>query len=507
MGLLRHKGVTALLFLSAAGASGYLWVKIARPTSDLFNPSAYSAVRFGRAALAVTKIIADYKLNLPAYTDPNYEQVRSVIHWRTAERLKVLCYQNGGLFVKIGQHIGALDYVLPHEYVQTMKVFHEDAPYSPLSSLYALIQDDLGRQVSDLFEEFEEKPLGVASLAQVHKARLRSDGSLVAVKVQHPLVKAHSVTDLRTIILLVDIVHRIFPDVHFQWLVREIERNLPNELNFFLEAHNCHRFSCTYRHMDSIRAPRINWDLTTSRVLTMEFVEGGRLDDRDYMLRHGIDPASVVTELDRLYRDMFFRRGWVHCDPHPGNILVKAMPSGPQLIMLDHGLYVDVHEELRISYCRLWKALIDGDMPGVEQACSEMGVQDLYRIMASVLTQRSWETIAERKLNVPRTQEEKSLITKRAMGMFSELTQVLQSVPRELIMVFKTNDLLAHVESSLGVPRRESYYLSLARECVGILGRHEAKREASWSRSYLITLQTEWTLFKLRLYQCYKWFF
>ena len=504
---LRHKGVTTLLFLSAAGAGVYFWVQTARPASDLFNPSAYSAVRFGRAALAVAKIVADYKLNLPAYTDPSYERVRSEIHWRTAERLKVLCYQNGGLFVKVGQHIGALDYVLPHEYVQTMKVFHEDAPYSSLSSLYAVIQDDLGREVSDMFEEFEEKPLGVASLAQVHRARLRSDGSLVAVKVQHPLVKAHSDTDLRTIVLFVDIVHKIFPDIHFQWLVREIQRNLPNELNFFQEAHNCHRFSCTYRHLDSIRSPRIHWDLTTPRVLTMEFVEGGRLDDRQYMIQHGLDPASVVTELDRLYRDMFFRRGWVHCDPHPGNVLVRATPSGPQLILLDHGLYVDVNEQLRISYCRLWKALIDGDMPGVERACSDMGVPHLYRIMASVLTQRSWETISNGKLNVPRTSEEESLITKRAMGMFSEITQVLQSVPRELIMVFKTNDLLAHVEASLGVVRRESYYLSLAKDCVSILGRYEAERETSWTRSYLIALRTEWVLFKLRIYQWYKWLF
>ncbi|KAI6652170.1 aarF domain-containing protein kinase 1-like [Oopsacas minuta] len=504
MALLRHKGVTTLLFLSATGTGAYLWIKKTQPESDLLNPSAYSAIRFGRAAIAVGKIIADYKINLPAYTADNYESVRSEIHWRTAERLKVLCYQNGGLFVKVGQHIGALDYVLPHEYVQTMKVFHEDAPYSPLSSLYTVIQDDLGRHVSDVFEEFEDKPLGVASLAQVHKARLKSDGSLVAVKVQHPLVKAHSDTDLRTIELFVDIIHNIFPDVHFQWLVREIKRNLPNELNFFQEARNCHRFSCAYRHLGTIRAPDIHWDLTTSRVLTMEYVEGGRLDDRQYMTQHGIKPESIVTELDRLYRDMFFRRGWIHCDPHPGNVLVDATYKDPQLILLDHGLYVDVNNQLRISYCRLWKALIDGDMPGVEQACRDMGVPDLHQIMAAVLTQRSWETIANKKLNVPRTAEEEYLITNRAMGMFSEITQVLQNVPRELIMVFKTNDLLAHVESALGVERDESYYISLAKECVSILGRYEADRATSWIHYYLIGIQTQWLLLKLRIYQFYR---
>ena len=505
MSLFRHSRGTILLLLSVTGTGTYLGIKSIRP--DLLNPSAYSAIRFGRAALAVAKIIADYKFNLPAYTAPNYESVMSEIHWRTAERLKVLCYQNGGLFVKVGQHIGALDYVLPHEYVQTMKVFHEDAPYSPLSSLYTLIEDDLGKQVSDVFEEFEEKPLGVASLAQVHKARLKSDGSLVAVKVQHPLVKAHSDTDLRSIELFVDIVHKAFPDLHFQWLVREIKRNLPNELNFFKEARNCQRFSCAYRHHGSIRAPDIHWDLTTARVLTMEFVEGGRLDDKEYMIRHGIKPESIVTALDWLYRDMFFRRGWVHCDPHPGNVLVRATPDKPQLILLDHGLYVDVNTQLRISYCRLWKALIDGDMPGVKQACTDMGVPDLHQIMAAVLTQRSWETIADGKLNVPRTSEEESLIAKRAMGKFFEITQVLQNVPRELIMVFKTNDLLAHVESSLGVERREGYYVSLAKECVSTLGRYEAAQESNLIKSYILSLQTQWVLFKLGLYQWYKMIF
>ena len=499
--------MTALLLLSGTGAGAYFCLKALNPHSAFLNPSDYSAVRFGRVAVVFAKIVVDYKWNLCSHTDPRYKQTLSEIHWRSAERLKRLCYQNGGLFVKVGQHIGALDYVLPREYVQTMKVFHEDAPFSPLPSLYSVIRDDLRKEVADIFEEFEERPLGVASLAQVHKARLKSDGSLVAVKVQHPLVKAHSETDLRSIVLFVDLVHKIFPEVHFQWLVREIKRNLPNELNFFQEAVNCHRFSRAYRYLGTVRAPRIHWDLTTSRVLTMEFVEGGRLDDRQYMLEHGLEPSRVIRELDRLYRDMLFKRGWVHCDPHPGNVLVRATRHGPELIMLDHGLYVEVDLDFRISYCRLWKAVIDGDMKSVKRACADLGVPDLYEIMSAVLTQRSWEAISGGRLNTPRTREEESFITNQAMDMFSEITQVLQSVPRELIMVFKTNDLLAHVEASLGVERRESYYLSLAQECVSLLGSYEAARESSWMRSCFIVLRTQWILAKLRAYRLYRMVF
>ena len=109
-----------------------------------------------------------------------------------------MCWRNGGCFIKVGQHIGALDYLLPAEYVNTMKVLHQSAPESPIADIKRIIADDLRQSVDDLFSSFEERPIASASLAQVHRATRRGDGEIVAVKVQHPHIKAHSAVDMAT---------------------------------------------------------------------------------------------------------------------------------------------------------------------------------------------------------------------------------------------------------------------------------------------------------------------
>ena len=120
------------------------------------------------------------------------------VHLRSAAKLRDLCCINGGVFIKAGQYIGSLDYLLPAEYVQTMKVLHSDAPQSLLRDIYHVIEEDLGQPVSEIFSDFEPSPLGAASLAQVHKAKLH-DGRIVAVKVQHRDVQEHAAVDTRTI--------------------------------------------------------------------------------------------------------------------------------------------------------------------------------------------------------------------------------------------------------------------------------------------------------------------
>ena len=109
-----------------------------------------------------------------------------------------MCWHNGGCFIKVGQHIGALDYLLPAEYVNTMKVLHQHAPESPISDIKRIIETDLGQSVDDLFSSFEECPIASASLAQVHRATRRSSGETVAIKVQHPHIKDHSAVDMAT---------------------------------------------------------------------------------------------------------------------------------------------------------------------------------------------------------------------------------------------------------------------------------------------------------------------
>lgn len=120
------------------------------------------------------------------------------VHLRSAARLRDLCCQNGGAYIKVGQYVGSLDYLLPPEYVQTLKVLHNDAPKSPFFDIQHVLEEELNCRVGDVFASFEETPIGAASLAQVHKATLH-DGHIVAVKVQHRDVQKHAAVDMKTL--------------------------------------------------------------------------------------------------------------------------------------------------------------------------------------------------------------------------------------------------------------------------------------------------------------------
>lgn len=297
-------------------------------------------VRFGRAAVIVGTIAADYKISLRKCNEDTDEckQKWSDVHTRSAERLLKLCSANGGAFIKVGQHIASLDYLVPPEYCEVLRVLHDKAPESDLESIKNVIKVDLGKEHHELFEEFDEKPLGTASLAQVHKAKLH-DGRVVAVKVQHPNVKAHSTVDMATMDLLIRIVAKIFPKFSFLWLAEEMKKNLPLELDFIHEGKNCERVGRMFSNLKWFRVPFVLWELSSTRVLTMEYVSGGKVTDKEYMERHKIDVRQVSERLGLLYSEMIFVQGYVHCDPHPGNILISKVDGNPQIILLDHGLY------------------------------------------------------------------------------------------------------------------------------------------------------------------------
>ena len=324
------------LALTSVGASSLYILK-----NNDWDVNTLGAVRFGRTALTVGSIVFDYKYSLSGVNGDNDESKArwSQCHQRAANKLLKLCSTNGGVFIKVGQHIGALDYVAPREYCETLKVLHSHAPQSSLQDLRHVIITDLGAAPEELFAEFSKEPIGTASLAQVHKAVLRETGETVAVKVQHRLVKKHSFVDMATMDILVRGVAKIFPDFSFLWLADEMKRNLPLELDFVNEGRNAERVQRMFKHLSWLRIPDIKWEYSSPRVLTMNFLEGGEITNQEYVLKNKLDPRVISDRISTLYSEMIFIQGYVHCDPHPGNILVRATDDGPEIVLLDHGLY------------------------------------------------------------------------------------------------------------------------------------------------------------------------
>ena len=325
------------------GSSIYVGHKVFQ--DGRFDLNNVGLARFGRAAISVGLIGVDYKRTLfssssPQYGTPEYEETKTQVNTRCANRLLDLCNKNGGVFIKVGQHIGALDYLLPEEYVSTMKVLHSRAPKMELKDIYAVLHEDLGKDPKLLFDEFDDEPLGTASLAQVHKAKLKDTGEEIAIKVQHRYVKKHSWVDIQTMDFLVRVVNYVFPQFEFMWLADEMKKNLPLELSFLQEGKNAEKVSNMFSHFDWLKVPRIHWTLSTDRILVMEFCSGGFIDDAVYLKKHNIDLTGVSKKIGQMYADMIFKHGYVHCDPHPGNVLVHKNKSGiDEVILLDHGLY------------------------------------------------------------------------------------------------------------------------------------------------------------------------
>lgn len=488
-----------------AGTTGVTYLALRNNQWDVSN---IGVVRFGRAAATVSRIACDYKFATMGMDrdSEEYARARSEVHQRSAERLLHLCCVNGGVFIKVGQHVGALDYLLPEEYVHTLRVLHSKAPASPLPSILQVLREDLGQDPAEVFSGFSEHPIGAASLAQVHRATLRATGETVAVKVQHPSVLGNSLVDMATMELLVNIVAKVFPEFSLMWLAEETKRNLPLELDFVNEAHNTERVRRMFAHFPWLEVPEIHWDLTTRRVMTMQFCEGGQVNDRSYLEQHGISATEVSNRLGQLYSEMIFVQGYVHCDPHPGNLLVRRGSRGPTLVLLDHGLYTELTDQFRLQYANLWLALIRRDLDSLERWGSQLGVPgELHKILSCIVSGRSWKSITRGIDRQKQTKAEGTEIKEFASQHFSLISQILGMVPRQMLLIFKTNDLLRGIETSLGTRGVARSFITMSRCCVRAVYEARLKHCTSWLCRLVVTLRACFAQSAITAYQTFLW--
>jgi aarF domain-containing kinase len=421
-----------------------------------------ATVRSARTTLAVFRIALDYQLTCShlSKSDPTYAAILSAWNKRSAERVLELCRTNGGIYIKLGQHLSAMTYILPPEWTETLEPLQARCPPTSLEDVAALIELEMGKPMHELFREFDPIPLGVASLAQVHRAVL-VDGREVAVKIQHPPLKEYAMIDVANTSALVRLIERLFPDFGFGWLATETETNIPRELNFCIEQENADIVRNYFAHdRGALVIPKIYW--ATPRVLCMEFINGSHINDRDYLAKHHINPNDVSTELARVFADMIFKYGWVHCDPHPGNILIRPrsrrslFDRNYDLVLLDHGLYRELPRQLQVDYAHLWRAIIYRHEDGIREYALRIGGLDTYRLFACILTGRSWSAV-ETDLSQARTEAERDYIRGSLQKYLRDIAHILRRVPREILLLIKTQDLLRSADASLGTTHHPGY--------------------------------------------------
>ncbi|KAF9539638.1 hypothetical protein EC957_005149 [Mortierella hygrophila] len=440
-------------------------------TGDTFRHKALAVRRVLLAAEAVIVTGYDYKYSLGYgnrdldVSDPDDEKERkarrSRLHQRSAERVMRMMRENGGIYIKLGQHLASLKYLLPVEWTRTMEPLQDRCLPSSIESIQALFLSDLGQPLTEIFSSFDLTPIGVASLAQVHKATLKQTGQEVAVKIQHPALSEFSEIDMVTISQLTSFIAWAFPDFEFFWLSEEIQDNLPKELDFRFEARNSARTAVNFDRARSlgdpstVKVPDVIW--AQKRVLVMEFMNGSRIDNVEYLKENNFLVSEVSKEMARTFSQMIYKDGFLHCDPHPGNVMIRPTPAGSpshrnfEIILLDHGLYRELSPEFRLDYARLWTAVIDSDEEAIKRHALSLGGIDAYELFACILTGRDWDVIQDAKLTKQvRNKEETSKISQGAGNWLVEIADILARVPRDLLLLFKTNDLLRALDEDMG---------------------------------------------------------
>ena len=287
--------------------------------------------------------------------------------WLTQEFLGL-----GSAFIKLGQLLSARPDVLPADLVEELATLQDRVPAFPFAVVQDLLEQELGERCAEIID-LESEPLGSASLAQVHRASLRS-GRQVVLKVQRPGLERTFRLDLEVMQQVAAAVQR-----HPRWgrgrdwigIAQECRRVLLRELDFRLEAEHAARFRQQFLDDPGIRIPAVVWELSTRRVLCLDYVPGIKITDRQALLEAGIVPAAVAEKGAASYLQQLVRFGFFHADPHPGNLAVAADGA---LIYYDFGMMGQLSSRLRGRLGSMVRAAAGRDAAGLVKELQQAGV-------------------------------------------------------------------------------------------------------------------------------------
>ncbi|KAJ5994193.1 hypothetical protein N7451_009917 [Penicillium sp. IBT 35674x] len=479
---------------------------------------AASLTRTARTFSLGLLVALDYKINFTPH--PPFASSIAAVHARNAERLSDLLRHNGGLYLKMGQAIAMQSAILPAEFQAMFSRMFDDAPQNDWKDVEKVIREDFGASPEEVFGVsfsgepgkglMERKARASASVAQVHWARL-PDGREVAIKIQKREIAQQLVWDLWAFKVVTYIYSKMF-DIPFYSLVPYISERLSLETDFENEATNSETMARLVagepRLRDRVYIPKVYRELSSRRVMTAEWIEGVRLWDKDAITRswrggwrqgspgcHGTpmdqpkttpkpqDPRNeklkpernywkgqnnrgglglslkdVMTTMVDLFSAQMFLWGWVHCDPHPGNIFIRRKPSGkPELVLIDHGLYIHMDPDFRHQYARFWKALLTFDNKTLVEVAKGWGIQNSDMFASATLmrpysggdlsTQRGIQGLSKSEV-----QERHYEMQQAARKAIREILGDEQKWPQELIFIGRNLRIVQGNNQFLGSP-------------------------------------------------------
>jgi ubiquinone biosynthesis protein len=288
------------------------------------------------------------------------------------ERMRMALEEMGTTFVKLGQILSTRADVLPADYIKELVKLQSALKPLPADLIKGVIVHELGRPMEEIYATFDENAIGVASIGQVHAAKLK-DGSEVVVKVQKPGVPEQVDEDM-------EILHQLAASAKQSWesarqydlpgVVQETSETLKAEMDYIREGHNAEYFAKFFADNKSINIPHIYWDYTTSRVITMDRLRGIGITDIHALDNAHHDRKELAKRTVDLWLKMIFEGIAFHADPHPGNLFVE---SNGRLGLIDFGMIGLVDDEVRLYLIKTVKAILDRDVDLLIDSMADLG--------------------------------------------------------------------------------------------------------------------------------------
>lgn len=363
--------------------------------------------------------------------------VDAATHQRRAARLTNTIARLGPTFVKLAQVFSARADILPEPYLSEIGRLQDRIPPDDPRRIVAVIEEELGQPVAALFDDFDVTPIATASLGQVHKARV--NGVQVAVKVLRPDVEDLVAIDLDISFRILYLLNVLFPNHHIRALtnvVREFSVRVAEEMDFRSEAEHIESFKRHFGTDDRIRVPKVLPQFTRRRVLVTEWCHGDKVDRLHARFASGeLDFTTLMKTLTEVYLRMLLVEGFMHADPHPGNILVDENGT---IVFLDWGMVVQLDASTRERILRVALAAGRDDLDALINGMYELGVID-PEISRSEIRDAASEILAV-------IERMKDIGVRRVQQMIQEIMDTFYTwplmLPRELVYFFRATALL-----------------------------------------------------------------
>jgi len=287
------------------------------------------------------------------------------------KRLRLTLERLGPTFIKFGQVLSVRPDLIPKSYVKELEKLQDRVPSFPYSVVEEKIKEELGKDINEIFSNFEKNPIASASISQVHKAVLKN-GKIAAVKIQRPDVKKIMGSDIEIMFYVAKLLEKHMPKIkkfNPVQIIEEFSKWTEKELDFKKEAINAKRFARNFSNDKTVKIPEIYDKFTTNKILTMEFIEGTELHDVKQIKKKKINLRPIIEHGFNAILTQVFVHGFFHADPHPGNIIIT---NDKKIAFVDFGIVGHFDEALKAKSIDLFYGIIENDVEKIVDTLVEL---------------------------------------------------------------------------------------------------------------------------------------